>query len=230
MRRIPLVLLLPAALGVMTAAAQETTTAPDPTPIPPAATEPTHTSTPTSTPTSMATPTPTLMPTSTPTPLPTSTPTSTSTPTPTPSPTSTPTRAATPTPRPAATATPSPRPHQEPFDVAYYYRIRWGFEAEFERLYYKNHFPILMAQKKAGRIRDVRVYRPVFHGDGRADWTFLVVIRWSGWNELGLPSQEEATARELFRDFETWRREEQRRFELVEAHWDVGLKPVDPPQ
>jgi len=209
MRRIPLVLLLLAALGVMPAAAQETTTDPDPTPTPAAA----ATADPGQTP-------PTAVPTSTPTSQPTSTPTSTPTPTATP----------TPTPRPAATATPSPRPHQEPFEVAYYYRIRWGFQAEFERLYYKNHFPILMAQKKAGRIRDVRVYRPVFHGDGRADWTFLVVIRWAGWNELGLPSQEEATARELFRDFETWRREEQRRFELVEAHWDVGLKPVDPPQ
>lgn len=162
-------------------------------------------------------PTATRTPEPTPTPAPTATPLPTSTPVPT----------ATPTP--AEPEPPRGRGHETPFDVAYYYKVRWGFQAEFERLYYKNHFPILMAQKKSGRIRDVRAYRPAFHGDGRADWTFLVVIRWAGWSELGAPSQEEAVARELFRDFETWRREEQRRFQLVETHWDVPLKPIDPP-
>lgn len=162
--------------------------------------------------------------------VPTETPTAEPTPTATPSPA--PTATPLPTATPTATLTPVPtaRGHEDPFEVAYYYKVRWGFQQEFERLYYKNHFPIVMAQKKAGRLRDVRVYRPAFHGDGRADWTFLVVIRWTGWSELGAPSQEEAVARELFRDFEAWRREEQRRFQLVEAHWDVALKPVDPPQ
>jgi hypothetical protein len=148
---------------------------------------------------------------------------------------------ATPTPTPAATPTPSPAPSpsatpistrtfEEPVEVAYYYKVRWGFQPEFERLYYKNHFPILMAQKKSGRIRDVRVYRPTFHGDGRADWTFLVVIKWAGWTELGQPSQEETVARQIFPDFRLYQKEEQRRFEIVEAHWDVPLKAVDPPQ
>jgi hypothetical protein len=162
--------------------------------------------------------------TATPTPAPTETPTPTSTPIPTP------TATATPSPRPTATPAPRVTVFEEPFEVAYYYKVRWGFQSEFERLYYKNHFPILIAQKRSGRIRDVRVYRPSFHGDGRADWTFLVVIRWAGWNELGAPSQEETVAHELFRDYETWRKEEQRRFELVEAHWDVPLKAVDPPR
>ena len=171
-------------------------------------------------------------PATTPTPVPAiaPTPTPTFTPTPTPTPTSTPAPLPTATPS-AAPANTTQRPkYESPFEVAYFYKVRWGFQQEFERLYYKNHFPILMAQKKAGRVRDVRVYRPAFHGDGRGDWTFLVVIRWAGWSELGLPSQEEAIARELFRDLETWKREEQRRFQLVEAHWDIPLKPLDPPQ
>lgn len=187
-------------------------------------------------PTLAPTPAPTVAPTATPTPLPTATPTATASPTPAPTATPTPAPTSTPVPTATATATPAPevdtrgRRHEDPFDVAYYYKVRWGFQQEFERLYYKNHFPILMAQKKAGRIRDVRVYRPAFHGDGRADWTLLVVIRWAGWGELGAPSQEETLARELFRDHETWRREEQRRFQMLESHWDVPLKPIDPPQ
>lgn len=110
--------------------------------------------------------------------------------------------------------------------MAYYYKIRWGFQDEFERLYMKNHHPILLAQKERGRIKDVEIFRPAFHGDGRADWTYLVVITWASWEALGEPSQEEQISRRLFPDRETYRREEQRRFELVEAHWDVPLRVV----
>lgn len=175
-------------------------------------------------------------PASTPAPVPTIAPTPTPTFTPAPTPTTAPTSppaplpAATPSAAPTSATQRFPAKYESPFEVAYFYKVRWGFQQEFERLYYKNHFPILMAQKKAGRVWDVRVYRPAFHGDGRGDWTFLVVIRWAGWSELGVPSQEETIARELFRDFETWKREEQRRFQLVEAHWDIPLKPLDPPQ
>jgi len=115
--------------------------------------------------------------------------------------------------------------------VAYYYKIRWGFQEEFERLFFKNHRPILAAQTKSdGRIRDVSVYRPQFHGDGRADWTFLVVITFADWAALRSSVDEATVARGIFSDMETWRREEKRRFEIVDAHWDVPLVPVEPPK
>jgi hypothetical protein len=115
--------------------------------------------------------------------------------------------------------------------VAYYYKIKWGFQEEFERLFFKNHRPILAAQTKPdGRVRDVSVYRPQFHGDGRADWTFLVVITFADFAALKSSVDEATIARGLFSDMETWRREEKRRFEIVEAHWDVPLLPVEPPK
>ena len=116
----------------------------------------------------------------------------------------------------------------EPVQVAYYYRVRWGFQEEFERLYMKNHYPVLAAQL-GGRIREVRLYRPRFHGDGRSDWTFLSVITFSSWETLGA-SEEARIARQLFPDQETFRREEQRRFEIVDAHWDVPLAEIPPPK
>lgn len=120
---------------------------------------------------------------------------------------------------------------EKPVRIAYYYRVRWGFQAEFEKLFLKNHYPLLLAQKKAGpRIRAVNVYRPTFHGDGRADWTFLVVITFADWAAVGAPSDEEALARKLFPDQETYKKEEQRRFEILEAHWDVPLTEVEVPQ
>ena len=54
----------------------------------------------------------------------------------------------------------------------YFYRVKWGNQDEFVRLFAKNHLPVLREQMKTGRIVDVRTYVPTYHGDGRADWTF----------------------------------------------------------
>ena len=120
---------------------------------------------------------------------------------------------------------------EKPVTVAYYYRVRWGFQQEFERLFFKNHYPVLKDQMgPGGRIKAVSVYRPTFHGDGRADWTFLVVITFANWGVMGGPSGEEAIAKRLYPDQETFRKEEQRRFEILDAHWDVPLVEVEPPK
>jgi hypothetical protein len=119
---------------------------------------------------------------------------------------------------------------EKPVRVAYYYKVRWGFQQEFERLFLKNHYPLLLAQKKEGtRIKAVNLYRPTFHGEGRADWTFLVVITFASWNAMGAPSSEEALTRQLFPDQEAFKKEEQRRFEILDAHWDVPLTEVEAP-
>ena len=127
-----------------------------------------------------------------------------------------------------ATALPVPALAQDkPVRVAYYYKVRWGFQQEFESLFLKNHYPLLSAQEKEGaRIKSVGLYRPTFHGEGRSDWTFLVVITYASWAALGSPSGEEALARKLFPDQETYKKEEQRRFEILDAHWDVPLTEV----
>jgi hypothetical protein len=120
---------------------------------------------------------------------------------------------------------------EKPVTVAYYYKVRWGFQQEFERLFFKNHYPVLKEQMgPGGRIRSVNVYRPTFHGEGRADWTFLVVIQFSSWGVLGGPSPDEEIARRLFSDQATFRAEEQRRFEILDAHWDAPLTTVEPPR
>jgi hypothetical protein len=118
-----------------------------------------------------------------------------------------------------------------PVRIAYYYKVRWGFQEEFERLFFKNHRPILAAQTKSdGRIRDVSVYKPQFHGDGRADWTFLVVIGFADWAAVKGTVDEAQIAAGIFSDMEAWRREEKRRFEIIDAHWDVPLVAVQPPK
>ena len=110
----------------------------------------------------------------------------------------------------------------------YFYRVKWGFQEEFERLFNKNHLPVLREEMKDGRIVDVRTYVPTYHGDGRADWTFAVVITYKDVAAMTGPSNADAIVKRLYPDQTTFRREEQRRFELLDAHWDVPLNEVTP--
>ena len=109
----------------------------------------------------------------------------------------------------------------------YFYRVKWGFQDEFVDLFQKNHYPVLRDQIKTGRIVSVKTYVPTYHGDGRADWTFAVSITFRDTAAMTGPSGEDEIVRRLYPDQATFRREEQRRFELLEAHWDVPLNELD---
>jgi len=115
-----------------------------------------------------------------------------------------------------------------PIQVAYYYKVRWGFQQEFERLFLKNHYPVLMETKQRGRVQDVRMFRPTYHL--KDDWTFLVVITYPSWAAFGSPSEEEAITLKLYPDYDRFQKEEQRRFEILDSHWDVPLTTVTPPK
>ncbi len=115
--------------------------------------------------------------------------------------------------------------------TAYYYKVKWGFQAEFEGLFFKNHYPVLKAQLAEGkRVKAVDVYRPTYHGDGRADWTFLVVITYASAELAAAPSHEDVIIKRLYPEQATYQKEEGRRFEILDAHWDVPLTAVAPPE
>jgi hypothetical protein len=112
----------------------------------------------------------------------------------------------------------------EPVEVLYFYRTRWGAHDEFVELFRKNHLPILRDQLASGRFTKLEMFTPRFHGDGRADWDVLVSITYRDWAAIEDHSDAEVAAR-LFKDQKRHRSEEARRFELLEAHWDVVLEP-----
>ena len=107
----------------------------------------------------------------------------------------------------------------------YFYTVKWGFQDEFLDLFQRNHYPVLKARMDAGYFTSIRTYQPRYHGDGRADWTFAVELV----GRDGAPNvpTEEEIVRKLFPDQVKFRAEERRRFELLQAHWDVPLVPVD---
>ena len=114
-----------------------------------------------------------------------------------------------------------------PKTVWYFYRVKWGFQEEFQTLFARNHLPVLREQIKTGRIVSVKTFVPSYHGDGRADWTFAVQIVFKDDAALSAPSGEEEIQKRLYSDRAKFQKEEQRRFEILDAHWDVPLNELD---
>jgi hypothetical protein len=106
----------------------------------------------------------------------------------------------------------------------FFYTVKWGYQNEFLDLFQRNHYPVLRALQDAGRFKSIRTFVPTNHGDGRADWTFAVELI-----EVADPPEvdEPAIIKKLYPDQEKFKKEEQRRFELLIAHWDVPLNVVN---
>lgn len=107
----------------------------------------------------------------------------------------------------------------------YFYKVKWGSQEEFLDLFQRNHYPVLKARLDAGHYASVRTFTPTYHGDGRADWTFAVELVERP-DATGAPTEQDVI-KKLYPDQQKFQREEQRRFELLEAHWDVPLNALD---
>ncbi len=82
---------------------------------------------------------------------------------------------------------------------------------------------MLKKQIESGRFLEVRAEKPRYHAteDGRWDYRVTIVFRSAA--VAADSSGEDEIKRQLFPDQETYRREEQRRFEILLAHWDLPL-------
>ena len=110
--------------------------------------------------------------------------------------------------------------------VWYFYRVTWGQQEEFLDLFQKNHYPVIKAQL-GDQLAGFKAYVPTYHGDGRADWTFATELIFRASATPTTPSETDAIVRRLYDDFDVFRDEERRRFEILDAHWDVPLTGVD---
>ncbi len=114
----------------------------------------------------------------------------------------------------------------EPFVVEYYYKTLWGFAAEFIRLFRKNHMPVLRKEMETGRIVSVTAMEPRYHATEEGRWDYRVTITFRSVTDAYSAPLGGGEMRALFPDQETFTREEQRRFEILLAHWDVPIRPL----
>src|SRR5271156_5336920 len=115
----------------------------------------------------------------------------------------------------------------KPFTIEYYYKAKWGHADEFIALFKKNHYPLLKKEMELGRILKVFAVAPRYHTteDGRWDYRTTIIFKNA---EIAHDTFDSAALlKQLFPDQDTYKREEQHRFEILDAHWDVPIKDVD---
>jgi hypothetical protein len=120
---------------------------------------------------------------------------------------------------------------QEPVTVEHYYRIKWGAAGEFKRLYRHNHQPLLEEMKRQGFITRIETEEPFTHMAGGQRWDLRVTITYrdaasavvvgGAWDKAF-----EATKARLYPDKKKLDADEERRFALLEEHWDVIVTPA----
>ena len=115
----------------------------------------------------------------------------------------------------------------KPFVVEYYYKAKWGYADEFVRLFKKNHYPMLKKEVEMGRMLKVWMDQPRYHATEEGRWDYRVTIIFKNSTVANEPFDEDALKKQLWPDQATYAKEEQRRFEILEGHWDVPIKQVD---
>jgi hypothetical protein len=119
----------------------------------------------------------------------------------------------------------------QPYAVEYYYKVQWGHQQEFLQLFLKNHYPLLKRVVETGRILSVKIETPANHMTEDARWDYRVTIRFRNSTSATTANpDEEKLIRQLWPDQETYKREEQRRFEILLAHWDLPVTDITPPK
>jgi hypothetical protein len=117
----------------------------------------------------------------------------------------------------------------QPYTMEYYYKVQWGHQQEFLQLFLKNHYPLLLKEAESGRILSVKIEQPANHTTEDGRWDYRVTIRFknSMLATTGNPD-EERFIKQLWPDQPTYQREEQRRFEILLAHWDLPVTDITP--
>jgi len=112
------------------------------------------------------------------------------------------------------------------FTVENYYKVKWGYAGEFISLWKKNHYPLLKNAIEKGDIISVDASAPKLHEGEDTRWDFRVTIVFGNSaaafdHDLTTPYQKQ-----LYPDLEKLKKDEQHRFELLLAHWDIMIDKV----
>ena len=113
------------------------------------------------------------------------------------------------------------------YEVDYYYKIKWGHFNEFMDLYKKNHYPILAKMQEQGEIVRMAAVYPLNHAGESGRWDFRFTIVFKNFDAAHNSKVGEQIGKELYQDQETFKKEEQRRFQLILEHMDVPLDVDD---
>ena len=121
----------------------------------------------------------------------------------------------------------SSRAADESFTMENYYKVRWGFAEEFIQLWKKNHYPLLKKAIEKGGLLKVMAEKPRYHGSEDGRWDFRVILVFKNVQAAFDPNLTEPYKKQLYPDLDKLTKDEQHRFELLIAHWDIAVERVD---
>src|SRR5690349_18394797 len=113
------------------------------------------------------------------------------------------------------------------FTIENYYKVRWGYAEEFIDLWKKNHYPLLKKAVEKGDILKVVAEKPRLHGSEDSRWDFKVTIVFKNTQAAFDPNLTTPYKKQLYPDLDKLTKDEQHRFELLIAHWDVMAEIID---
>ena len=117
----------------------------------------------------------------------------------------------------------------QPYIMEYYYKVQWGHQQEFLQLFLKNHYPLLKKIVESGRMLSVKIETPANHMTEDARWDYRVTITFKNSTlATTVNPDEEKLITQLWPDQDRYKREEQRRFEILLAHWDLPVTDITP--
>jgi len=117
----------------------------------------------------------------------------------------------------------------QPYSMEYYYKVQWGHQQEFLDLFLKNHYPLLQKNVEGGRMLSVKIEQPANHTTEDGRWDYRVTIRFKNSTVATTANPDEAgLIKQLWPDQEKYKHEEQRRFEILLAHWDLPVTDITP--
>jgi hypothetical protein len=122
-------------------------------------------------------------------------------------------------------ASPGVSANEKPYLVEWVYKVKWGCADEFWQLFKKYQIAALNREKELGYVTSYTVYRPGLHSGEDTRWEYRIVITYKNITTSGHGNEVE---KQLFPDQATMKREENRRWEITEAHYDLPIHTIDP--
>ena len=119
------------------------------------------------------------------------------------------------------------KPADESFAIENYYKVKWGYADEFISLWKTNHYPLLKKAIEKGDIMSVTAEKPRLHSGEDTRWDFKVTIVFKNTNLAFDPDLTTPYRKQLYPNLDKLAKDEQHRFELLLAHWDVMIKKIE---
>ena len=113
------------------------------------------------------------------------------------------------------------------FTIENYYKVKWGFADEFINLWKVNHYPLLKKAIDKGDIINVEAEKPKLHSGEDTRFDFKVTIVFKNEKLAFDPNLTKQYEKQLYPDLEKLKKDEQHRFELLIAHWDVMIEKIE---